>query len=176
MIASPLQTADSELQACKESPSDNPLARGGGHSFSVGRFWSVEIVEGEKEYRFRTPNFRSFEHVAGISHNGPHVCDAAPRPKGPRGRCGGAARRSAAEPEAPSEAPMHIRAVMRIDIIEREQGTSALNTSGSGAPSQEQTCPRVHTTSSAIRSDGRRLDSHFQDQTKDSGRPYLEGE
>ena len=29
------------------------------------------------------------------------------------GLCGGAARRSAAEPEAPSEAPMHIRAVMR---------------------------------------------------------------
>ena len=28
------------------------------------------------------------------------------------GLCGGAARRSAAEPEAPSEAPMHIRAVM----------------------------------------------------------------
>ena len=28
------------------------------------------------------------------------------------GLCGGAARRSAAEPEAPSEAPMHIRAVI----------------------------------------------------------------
>jgi hypothetical protein len=29
------------------------------------------------------------------------------------GLCGGAARRSAAQPEAPSEAPMHIHAVMR---------------------------------------------------------------
>ena len=37
-----------------------------------------------------------------ISHTVWLVCDAAPRPKGPRGRCGGAARRSAAEPEAPS--------------------------------------------------------------------------
>jgi hypothetical protein len=111
-----------------------------------------------------------------MSYNVWLVCDAAPRPKGPRGRCGGAARPSAAEPEAPSEAPMHIRAVMRIDIIEREQGTSALNTSGSGAPSQNQPCPRVHTTPNAIRGEGRRLDIHFQDQTKDSGRPYLEGE
>ena len=32
------------------------------------------------------------------------------------GLCGGAARRSAAQPEAPSEAPMHIRAVMRSDM------------------------------------------------------------
>jgi len=71
---------------------------------------------------------------------------------------------------------MHIRAVMRIDIIEREQGTSALNTNGSGAPSQNQPCPRVQTTPSAIRGEGRRLDSHIQDQTKDSGRPHLEGE
>ena len=51
--------------------------------------------------------------IIGISHNVPRVCDAAPSLTEARGRCGGAARRSAAEPEAPSEVPMHIRAVMR---------------------------------------------------------------
>src|SRR4030042_6690768 len=44
--------------------------------------------------------------LGAISNNVLHVCDAAPRPKGPKGPCGGAARRSAAEPEA----PMYIRA------------------------------------------------------------------
>jgi hypothetical protein len=65
---------------------------------------------------------------------------------------------------------------MRIDIIERKQGTFSLNTSGSGAPYQDRSCPRDRTTHSAIRGDRRRLDSHFQDQTKDNERPYLEGE
>jgi hypothetical protein len=51
--------------------------------------------------------------IGAIAYNVSLVCDAAPRPTGPRGRCGAAARRSAAEPEAPSEAPMHIRAVIR---------------------------------------------------------------
>ena len=48
-----------------------------------------------------------------IAYNVSHVCDVAPSPTRARGRCGGAARCSAAEPEAPSWAPMHIRAVMR---------------------------------------------------------------
>ena len=47
-----------------------------------------------------------------MSHNVSLVCDAAPSPTRARGRCGDEARRSAEEPEAPSEAPMHIRAVM----------------------------------------------------------------
>jgi hypothetical protein len=48
-----------------------------------------------------------------MSYNVPHVCDAAPSQTKARGRCGDEARRSAEEPEAPSEAPKHIRAVMR---------------------------------------------------------------
>ena len=40
----------------------------------------------------------------------------SPEANGAEGLCGEAARRSAAEPEAPSEAPMHIRAVMRSDM------------------------------------------------------------
>ena len=48
----------------------------------------------------------------GLAHNVSHVCDAAPSPTRARGRCGDEARRSAEEPEAPSEAPMHIRAVI----------------------------------------------------------------
>jgi hypothetical protein len=36
----------------------------------------------------------------------------SPEAEGAEGPCGGAARRSAAEPGAPSEAPMHIRAVI----------------------------------------------------------------
>jgi hypothetical protein len=49
---------------------------------------------------------------SAITHNVSHVCDVAPSPTRARGRCGDEARRSAEEPEAPSEAPMHIRAVM----------------------------------------------------------------
>ena len=37
------------------------------------------------------------------------------------GLCGGAARRSAAKPEAPSEAAMHIRAVMRSAMTDDDQ-------------------------------------------------------
>jgi len=48
-----------------------------------------------------------------MTHNVSLVCDAAPSLTEARGRCGDEARRSAEEPEAPSEAPMHIRAVMR---------------------------------------------------------------
>jgi hypothetical protein len=47
-----------------------------------------------------------------MSYNVSLVCDAAPSLTKARGRCGDEARRSAEEPEAPSEAPMHIRAVM----------------------------------------------------------------
>ncbi len=36
-----------------------------------------------------------------IAYNVLHVCDAAPSLTEARGRCGGAARRSAAEPEPP---------------------------------------------------------------------------
>jgi hypothetical protein len=39
-----------------------------------------------------------------------------PEPNGGEGPCGDEARRSAEEPEAPSEAPKHIRAVMRSTI------------------------------------------------------------
>jgi hypothetical protein len=45
-----------------------------------------------------------------MAYNVSHVCDVAPRPTRPRGHV---AERRAAEPEAPSWAPMHIRAVMR---------------------------------------------------------------
>ena len=101
------------------------------------------------------------ERTGGISHNVSQVCDVAPSLTEARGRCGDEARRSAEEPEAPSEAPMHIRAVIRIDIIEREQGTFARNTISTGAPYQDQPCPRVHTNPSAIRGEGRWLDSYF---------------
>ena len=43
----------------------------------------------------------SGEDFSAIAYNVLHVCDAAPRLTEPRGRCGGAARRSAAEPEPP---------------------------------------------------------------------------
>jgi hypothetical protein len=68
-------------------------------------------------YRYRSthemPEPSSLFKAWRMSHNVSRVCDAAPSLTEARGRCGGAARRSAAEPEAPSEAPMHIRAVMR---------------------------------------------------------------
>ena len=41
-----------------------------------------------------------------------------PEPNQGEGPCGDEARRSAEEPEAPSEAPKHIRAVMRSDSSE----------------------------------------------------------
>ena len=59
-----------------------------------------------------------------MAHNVSRVCDAAPSLTEARGRCGGAARRSAAEPEAPSEAPMHIHAVMRSAMAEQPPKTS----------------------------------------------------
>jgi len=65
---------------------------------------------------------------------------------------------------------------MRIDIIEREQGTFALNTITTGAPYQDQPCPRIHTNLSAIPGKDQRLDSHFQEKTKDSEPPYLDSE
>ncbi len=54
----------------------------------------------------------------GISYNVLRVCDAAPRPKGPRGRCGAAARRSAAAPEAPaSGADAHTRCYTQLRVF-----------------------------------------------------------
>ena len=55
----------------------------------------------------------SRQHLTAIAYNESHVCDVALSPTRAKGRCGGAARCSAAEPEAPSWVPMHIRAVMR---------------------------------------------------------------
>jgi len=37
-----------------------------------------------------------------MAYNESHVCDVAPEPNQGEGPCGGAARRSAAEPEAPA--------------------------------------------------------------------------
>ncbi len=44
-----------------------------------------------------------------------------PEANGAEGPCGDEARRSAEEPEAPSEAPKHIRAVMRSDSSESDE-------------------------------------------------------
>jgi hypothetical protein len=52
--------------------------------------------------------------IGAITYNISYVCNVAPRPTRPRGHV---ARRSAEEPEAPSEAPMHIRAVMRSCVL-----------------------------------------------------------
>jgi hypothetical protein len=54
-------------------------------------------------------------HPESESAQLPITCRAyvtSPEANKDEGLCGGAARRSAAQPEAPSEAPMHIRAVI----------------------------------------------------------------
>jgi hypothetical protein len=71
-----------------------------------------------------------FPRIVAMSHNVSLVCDAAPSLTKARGRCGDEARRSAEEPEAPSEAPMHIRAVIRSCAILRCRHMRWINQAG----------------------------------------------
>ena len=67
--AYPIQTIGPELQERISHHVTHPLSVEVGAGLSVVRVWSKEIDDAEGEYRFRTPKIRSFEHVAGISHN-----------------------------------------------------------------------------------------------------------
>jgi hypothetical protein len=67
-----------------------------GHGVCTSYGWGPS----SKTFIIRDADIRN-EDPFGISHNVPHVCDAAPSLTEARGRCGDEARRSAEEPEPP---------------------------------------------------------------------------
>jgi len=83
------------------------------HAIRFRQDVAVEQYDQHNKMSLRNTSLCIRTAFGAIAYNVPLVCDAAPSLTKARGRCGDEARRSAAEPEAPSEAPMHIRAVMR---------------------------------------------------------------
>jgi hypothetical protein len=76
-----------------------------------------------------------------------------PEANGAEGPCGDEARRSAEEPEAPSEAPMHIRAVMRSaisDLFPRNPPTRAFVPEKIFVTAGESTCLLRRQKNSAV--------------------------